>query len=120
MKTFVNGLWIFFGVGGFLGFFSAPITFYLGEQAMTFSLLMGVSSVGVLALLTLSSLWLTGAKTRPGLLSNIFIGIGITGGIAFFLQAPDVATLSVAIAAAGLVITGIMVEASRPKTAAHH
>jgi hypothetical protein len=120
MKNFVNGLWVFFGVGGFIGFFSAPITFYVGEEAMTFSLLMGVSSVGVLALLTLSSLWLNGAKARPGILSSAFLGIGIAGVIAFFLQAPDVAMLAVAVAAAGLLITGIMVEASKPKAVIHH
>ena len=120
MKNFVNGLWVFFGVGGFVGFFSAPITFYLGEEAMTFSLLMGVSSVGVLALLTVSSLWLNGARAKPGLLSSVFLGIGIAGLIAFFLQAQDVALLAAAIATTGLLITGIMVEVSRPKAVAHH
>lgn len=120
MKNFVNGLWVFFGVGGLVGLFSAPITFYLGEEVMTFSLIMGVSSVGVLAFLAVSSLWFNGAKSRPGLISSVFLGVGITGVIAFFLQAQDVAVLAVSIAVAGLLVTGIMFEVSRPKAVAHH
>lgn len=120
MKIFVNGLWVFFGIGAFVGFFSAPITFYLGETAMTFSLRMGVNSVGVLALLVVSSLWLNGARAKPGLLSSVFLGIGIAGLIAFFLQAQHVTLLAAAIATTGLLVKGIMVEVSRPKAGAHH
>ena len=120
MKTLLNGLWVFFGIGGFLGFFSAPITYYLGPEIMTLSLYVGVASVAVLALLTFLHIWVEGAKTRPGVLSAVFLGLAIAGGISLGFGATSFATVAISIGAVGIIVTGVLGDMLRPKAVGHH
>lgn len=120
MKKLISGVWVFFGVLGFIGFFSAPMTYYLGEEILTYSLYLGVGSVAILALLAVTTVWVEGAKARPGLLASTFLGIGIAGLFALFLQSQELALLAGSVAVSGLLITGIFVELSRPKISVEH
>lgn len=120
MKTFLNGLWVFFGVGGFLGFFSAPITYYLGPEIMTLSLYVGVGSVAVLALLTFVQIWVEGARTRPGVLSAVFLGVALAGGVSLAFGATSFATIAISVGAVGMLVTGILGDVLRPKAIGHH
>lgn len=120
MKKTIEALWVVFGIGGFLGLFSAPIAYNFGKEAMTLSLYIGLSSVAVLALLAVLSLWFIGAKERPGILGSVFLGIGLAGLLSLVLGAQDVGTLAVSVSACGLLVTGLVSQIGKSKQVAHH
>jgi hypothetical protein len=120
VKTFLNGLWVFFGIGGFLGFFSAPITYYLGPEFMNLSLYVGVGSVAVLAFMAFVRVWVEGARTRPGVLSAVFLGIALAGGISLGFGAASFATVAIAVGVVGMLVTGVLGDVLRPKAVGHH
>lgn len=120
MKAILNGLWLFFGVGAFIGLFSAPITFYFGPAVMNLSLTVGVGSIAVLALMAFVQIWIEGAKTRPGVLAAVFLGIALAGGISLGFDATAFATIAISAGVVGMVITGILADALKPKVALHH
>lgn len=120
MKTFLNGLWVFFGIGGFVGLFSAPITYYLGPAFMNISLYVGVGSIAVLALMAFVQIWVEGARTRPGVLAAVFLGIAIAGGGSLGFGAASFATVAISVGVVGMLVTGVLGDVLRPKAVVHH
>ena len=96
------------------------MTFYLGPDFMNLSLYIGVGSVAALAFMAFVGVWVEGARARPGVLSAVFLGIALAGGSSLVFGATSFATLAISVGVLGMLITGVLADALRPKAVRHH
>lgn len=121
ISKIVNAFWLIFSIGALASLVSAPILWNSSDSNSVLpSFVAAGVFVGLLLLMGLATMWVEGSKANPTILSGIFAGLLLAGTGIWLMSSAELGMVAAAIGISGLVVTGLIVEATKAKSSVHH
>ena len=121
VSKITGAMWVIFAAGALLSLLSAPVLYgFWDQESVLPSFLAAAGFFATLVLMSLITLWIKGAQTNPSVLSGVFMGLLLAGGVLWLLGDSELGLVGTSVGASGLLITGLIVEISNKKEKVHH